>query len=112
MEINQPFKTQTEMNAKETKKWASDRLATFTVVKDGYLPKSNLENTKKAIELGFIRIAYRTNAERQWSQNIPAKTSYEQLVLRVSDEKLFSLIGNILTDWAERFNANCERITI
>jgi hypothetical protein len=100
------------MNATETKKWASNTFATFTVVKDGYLPKSNLENTKKAISLGFIRIAYRTNTERQWSQNIPAKTSYEQLMLRVSDEKLFTLTGNILTDWAERFNANCERITI
>ena len=100
------------MNAKETKKWASDTLATFTVVKDGYLPKTNLENTKKAISLGFIRIAYRNNTERQWSQNIPAKTSYEQLMLRVSDEKLFTLTGNILTDWGGRFNANCERITI
>ena len=100
------------MNAKETKKWVSDKLTTFTIAKDGYLPKSNLENTKKAISLGFTRIAYRTNTERQWSQNIPAKTSYEQLMLRMSDEKLFTLTGNILTEWAERFNPNCERITI
>ena len=100
------------MNAIETKKWVSDRLATFTVAKDGYLPKANTENTKKAIELGFARIAYRTNTKRQWSQNIPAKSSYEQLMLRISDEKLFTLTGNIMTDWANRFEANCERIIL
>ncbi len=100
------------MNAAETKKWVADRLATFTVAKDGYLPKKNTENTKKAIELGFVRIAYRTNIERQWSQNIPAKSSYEQLMLRVKDEKLFTLTGNVLTEWALRFEANCERIIL
>ena len=100
------------MNATETKKWVADKLVTFTVAKDGYLPKTNTENTKKAMELGFVRIAYRTNTERQWSQNIPAKSYYEQLMLRVTDEKLFTLIGNTMTEWALRFEANCERINL
>jgi len=100
------------MNAKETKRWVAEKLATFTIAKDGFLPKHNTQNTRKAIGLGFVRIAYRTNTERQWSQNIPAKSHYEQLMLRLSDEKLFTLTGNILTDWAERFNANCERINL
>lgn len=100
------------MNATETKKWVADRLVTFTVAKDGYLPKTNTDNTKKAIRLGFVRIAYRTNTERQWSQNIYAKSSYEQLMLRVKDEKLFTLTENVLTDWALRFEANCERIKL
>ena len=100
------------MSSEETKKWVSDRLDTFTVAKEGYLPKVNTENTRKAIRLGFVRIAYRTNTERQWSQNIPAKTSYEQLMLRVSDEKLFTLTRNILSDWENRFEANCERIIL
>lgn len=100
------------MNATETKRWVADKLVTFTVAKDGYLPKTNTENTKKAIGLGFVRIAYRTNTERQWSQNIPAKSSYEQLMLRVTDEKLFTLTGNTMTDWALRFEANCERINL
>lgn len=100
------------MNIVEAKRWVSDRLLTFTVAKEGYLPKLNTENTKKAIGLGYVRVAYRTNTEKQWSQNIPAKVSYEQLMLRVSDGKMFTLTDNILTDWADRFNANCERIKI
>lgn len=100
------------MTAIETKTWVAEKLCTFTVAKDGYLPKLNTANTKIAMTLGFERIAFRTNYERQWSFNIPGKTSFEQLMLRKSDGKLFTLIDDVLIEWARRFDSDAEKIIL
>lgn len=101
------------MTIAETKEWVAEKLGdTFTLAKEGYLPQKNTANTKAAIRLGFVRVAFRTNIERQWSGNIPARRSFEQLMLRKADSKLFTMTDNILVEWAKRGEGDAEIIKI
>lgn len=96
----------------EARKFVAEHLSTFRVMPKNRITKTNEANARKAMRNGFAMIAYRRYREKQWSQGIPARETFQQLMLRKSDGKLFVLVGDTMRDWADRFNADCEKINV